>query len=103
MAKPPAASLAQVNAVLRQSDQALLLPVGLPKRPWYKHSLYAPGYYTGYGVKTMPGVREAIEQRDWKLADAEIVLLAGALMRENDLVLRAADLLERMGSMRPVP
>jgi N-acetylated-alpha-linked acidic dipeptidase len=102
-ASGPAASLAQVNAVLRQSDQALLLPEGLPKRPWYKHSLYAPGYYTGYGVKTMPGVREAIEQHDWKLADVQIALLAGALMRESDLVQRASELLERIGSTRAVP
>ena len=99
----PASSLAQVNALLRQSDQVLLLPEGLPKRPWYRHSLYAPGYYTGYGVKTMPGVREAIEQRDWKLADGEIARLAGALMRESDLVTRAAELLEKLGSARPVP
>jgi len=99
----PPSSLAQVNAVLRQSDQALLLPNGLPKRPWYRHSLYAPGYYTGYGVKTMPGVREAIEQRDWTLADVEIGRVAGALMREHELVLQAAALLERIGAVKPVP
>jgi N-acetylated-alpha-linked acidic dipeptidase len=97
----PPASLALVNALLRQSDQALLLPEGLPKRPWYKHSLYAPGYYTGYGVKTMPGVREAIEQKDWKLADGEIVRIAAALLRENELILRAAEILERLGAVVP--
>jgi N-acetylated-alpha-linked acidic dipeptidase len=99
----PAASLAQVNGVLRRSDQALLLPDGLPKRPWYRHSLYAPGYYTGYGVKTVPGVREAIEQRDWKLADVEIGRVAAALMREHDLIQQASELLERIGAVRPVP
>jgi N-acetylated-alpha-linked acidic dipeptidase len=99
----PAASLAQVNAVLRRSDQALLLPDGLPKRPWYRHSLYAPGYYTGYGVKTVPGVREAIEQRDWKLADIEIARAAGALMREHALILQASELLERIGAVKAVP
>ena len=98
-----AASLAQVNALLRQSDQALLLPEGLPKRPWYRHSLYAPGFYTGYGVKTMPGVREAIEQKDWTLADMEIVRIAAALMREADLVTRAAVLLDRAIVSRPIP
>jgi N-acetylated-alpha-linked acidic dipeptidase len=98
-----APSLAQVNALLRQSDQALLLPEGLPRRPWYRHSLYAPGLYTGYGVKTMPGVREAIEQREWKLADAEIVRVAGALTRETELVLKVAELLERGASTRPIP
>ena len=98
-----AASLAPVNDLLRQSDQALLLPEGLPKRPWYRHSLYAPGFYTGYGVKTMPGVREAIEQKDWKLADAEIVRIAAALTREADLVTRAAVLLDQAMVSRPIP
>jgi len=96
-----AASLAQVNALLRQSDQALLLPEGLPKRPWYRHSLYAPGFYTGYGVKTMPGVREAIEQKEWKLADEQIVKTADALKRESELVNKAAALLEQ--AAKPVP
>jgi len=91
----------RVNALLRQSDEVLLLPDGLPKRPWYEHSLYAPGLYTGYGVKTMPGVREAIEQRDWKLADAEMIRAAAALARETELVTRAAELLER--SVKIVP
>jgi N-acetylated-alpha-linked acidic dipeptidase len=99
----PAASLAQVNDVLRRSDQALLLPDGLPKRPWYRHSLYAPGYYTGYGVKTVPGVREAIEQRDWKLADVEIARVAAALMREHEIILQASALLERIGTVKAVP
>jgi N-acetylated-alpha-linked acidic dipeptidase len=98
-----AAALAQVNALLRQSDQVLLIPEGLPKRPWYMHSLYAPGYYTGYGVKTLPGVREAIEQRDWALADVQIGKLAAALLRESDLISRAAGLLEQATGAKPVP
>jgi N-acetylated-alpha-linked acidic dipeptidase len=98
-----AASLAQVNALLRQSDQALLIPEGLPKRPWYQHSLYAPGLYTGYGVKTMPGVREAIEQKDWKQADEQIVKVAAAIMRESALVTKAAVLLEQATNVKPVP
>jgi N-acetylated-alpha-linked acidic dipeptidase len=98
-----AASLAPVNALVRQSDQVLLLTEGLPRRPWYRHSLYAPGYYTGYGVKTMPGVREAIEQKDWKLADAEILRIAAALTRESDLITRAASLLEQATGAKPVP
>jgi N-acetylated-alpha-linked acidic dipeptidase len=96
-----AASLIQINALLRQTDQVLLVPEGLPKRPWYQHSLYAPGYYTGYGVKTMPGVREAIEQKEWKLADEQIDKAAAALTRESDLVNKAAALLEQAG--KPVP
>ncbi len=99
----PAASLEQVNALLRRSDQELLLPEGLPKRPWYRHSLYAPGYYTGYGVKTVPGVREAIEQKDWALAEVEIGRASAALMREHELIQQASALLERVGTTRPVP
>ena len=102
-ANAPASALAQVNALLRQSDQVLMLPEGLPKRPWYRHSLYAPGYYTGYGVKTMPGVREAIEQKDWKQADVEIARVSGALLRESELVAKAAEMLERIGNVKPVP
>ncbi|MFN8579933.1 MAG: transferrin receptor-like dimerization domain-containing protein [Gemmatimonadaceae bacterium] len=98
-----AAALAQINALLRQTDQVLLVPGGLPKRPWYQHALYAPGYYTGYGVKTLPGVREAIEQRDWKLADEQIGKAAAALTREAELIARAAQLLEQATNTRPVP
>ncbi|HJQ37818.1 MAG TPA: M28 family metallopeptidase [Thermoanaerobaculia bacterium] len=60
-------------------ERALTREEGLPLRPWYKHHVYAPGYYTGYGVKTLPGVREAIEQRKWKDANEQIVILAGVL------------------------
>ena len=62
-----------------KSEQQLTSPEGLPRRSWYKHQIYAPGFYTGYGVKTLPGVREAIEQRDWKEAQSEIEKLAGTL------------------------
>ena len=96
-------ALTQVNALLRQSDQVLLIPDGLPKRAWYQHSLYAPGYYTGYGVKTMPGVREAIEQKDWTLVEAQITKLAAALTRESGLVAKAAQLLEQATSPKPIP
>ncbi len=95
------AQLTQVNALLRQADQVMLVPGGLPKREWYQHALYAPGYYTGYGVKTLPGVREAIEQKDWKLADEQIGKLAAALLRESELIAKAAQLLEQAG--KPVP
>ncbi|MES2306892.1 MAG: transferrin receptor-like dimerization domain-containing protein [Gemmatimonadota bacterium] len=97
------AALAQVNALLRQSDQLLLLPEGLPKRPWYRHSLYAPGFYTGYGVKTMPGIREAIEEKNWTLADAEILKVAAALLRESEMIGQAARLLEQALDRKPIP
>jgi N-acetylated-alpha-linked acidic dipeptidase len=70
-----------INLQLSQAEQQLLLPQGLPRRGWYMHSLYAPGFYTGYGVKTMPGIREAIEQRNWKEAEAQNRLGQGRLKR----------------------
>jgi N-acetylated-alpha-linked acidic dipeptidase len=60
------------NKSLYRAEQQLLNETGLPRRAWYKHTLYAPGAYTGYGVKTMPGIREAIEQRNWKEAQEQI-------------------------------
>jgi N-acetylated-alpha-linked acidic dipeptidase len=62
----------KLNKLLYQSERKLTLDEGLPRRPWFKHHIYAPGFYTGYGVKTLPGVREAIEQRDWEEVRKEI-------------------------------
>jgi len=70
------------NKKLFLAEQNLLSAEGLPRRGWYRHVLYAPGFYTGYGVKTMPGIREAIEQRNWKEAQAQIGIVAQKL---NDL------------------
>lgn len=61
-----------LDEILIKAEQTLLDDRGLPSRPWYRHLLYAPGLYTGYGVKTLPGVREAIEQRDWPEAETQI-------------------------------
>ncbi len=69
------------NQSLYRAEQQLLNDEGLPRREWYKHTIYAPGYYTGYGVKTLPGIREAIEQRDWKEAQQQIEVDANAIMR----------------------
>jgi N-acetylated-alpha-linked acidic dipeptidase len=69
-------------------ERALSRDEGLPGRPWYRHYVYAPGFYTGYGVKTMPGVREAIEQRKWSDANAQILILAGVLNGYADLLER---------------
>lgn len=82
-----------VNERLSQAERALTSPEGLKGRPWYTHMLYAPGFYTGYGVKTVPGVREAIEQGQWQDADREIVRAAAALEREASLVSGLADAL----------
>lgn len=70
---------AALNQALYQAEQQLLTTNGLPRRSWYKHTLYAPGFYTGYGVKTIPGVREAIEQRNWKEAQEQIGVVAASL------------------------
>jgi N-acetylated-alpha-linked acidic dipeptidase len=68
-----------LDQILFSSERALTRAAGLPKRPWFKHQIYAPGLYTGYGVKTIPGVREAIEERDWKQAREQIVLVSQTL------------------------
>ncbi len=83
-------SFVKLNSDLLQSERLLLSSAGLPNRPWYKHLLYAPGFYTGYGVKTIPGVREAIEQKEWPLAATEMTRVADALNAEAALVDRAA-------------
>jgi N-acetylated-alpha-linked acidic dipeptidase len=69
------------NQALYQAEQQLLNENGLPRRAWYKHIIYAPGFYTGYGVKTMPGIREAIEQREWKEAQEQIVVDAKSILQ----------------------
>jgi N-acetylated-alpha-linked acidic dipeptidase len=89
------AALRSVNEQLLKSERDLTSPDGLPRRPWYKHLLYAPGYYTGYGVKTMPGAREAIEQGEWGDVNAQIARIADALSAEAALVNNAASALDR--------
>ncbi|MEJ2584033.1 MAG: transferrin receptor-like dimerization domain-containing protein [Robiginitalea sp.] len=68
-----------LNTLLMHAEQQLTSEEGLPRRPWYRHQIYAPGFYTGYGVKTLPGVREAIEQENWEEAQQQIGKLAGTL------------------------
>jgi N-acetylated-alpha-linked acidic dipeptidase len=82
----PNTNLVSLNKILYQAEQSLMEPDGLPRRPWYKHTVYAPGLYTGYGVKTLPGVREAIEQRYWVEAQAQIKILAEAITRYSQEV-----------------
>jgi N-acetylated-alpha-linked acidic dipeptidase len=84
------ASLAAVNKMLIDSERKLTNAEGLPNRPWFKHQLYAPGFYTGYGVKTVPAVRESIELKKWKEADEAIVVVAGVLQDEAALISSAA-------------
>ncbi|MDX1980244.1 MAG: M28 family peptidase [Bryobacteraceae bacterium] len=75
---------------LRVAEQKFLRADGLPRRPWFRHVLHAPGFYTGYGVKTLPGVREAIEQRLWKEAEEQVGFTAGALVSYAEWLDRAA-------------
>jgi N-acetylated-alpha-linked acidic dipeptidase len=77
--KLPPATQARINASLQSIDQLLLDPQGLPGRPWFKNLIYAPGTLTGYGAKTLPGVREAIEQRRWDDARTYITRTAAVI------------------------
>jgi N-acetylated-alpha-linked acidic dipeptidase len=72
------ANILALNKIMYQAEQSLL-STGLPRRPWYRHTIYAPGFYTGYGVKTLPGIREAIEQRNWTEAQEQIGIAAAAI------------------------
>jgi N-acetylated-alpha-linked acidic dipeptidase len=85
----------EVNLEVIKSERTLIDSAGLPHRPWFENLIYAPGFYTGYGVKTIPGVREAIEQKEWKEADAQIVRVSAALEREADLLEQAAKLMSK--------
>lgn len=88
-------ALKGINQKLIQSERNLTNADGLPGRPWFKHLIYAPGFYTGYGVKTIPGVREALEQKHWKEAEGEVVRAANALREEAALIDSAAADLEK--------
>jgi N-acetylated-alpha-linked acidic dipeptidase len=92
-----APKLDALNRELMESERRLTNADGLPRRPWYKHLLYAPGVYTGYAVKTVPGVREGIEQKRYVEADQEIVRVAKALEDESALIESAAKQLEQAG------
>jgi N-acetylated-alpha-linked acidic dipeptidase len=69
----------RLDAALQPLEQSLLLPQGLPGRPWYQNLIYAPGRFTGYGAKTLPGVREALEERRYKDAQTYVGLTGQAL------------------------
>ncbi len=90
-----AATLEDLNQKLMESERRLTTPEGLPRRPWYKHMIYAPGVYSGYGAKTIPGVREAIEGKHWAEADSEILRVSTVLDSESALINSAAAELEQ--------
>jgi N-acetylated-alpha-linked acidic dipeptidase len=89
-----AATLDSVNALLLGAERALAPADGLPGRPWYRQLISAPGLYTGYAPKPMPGVREAIEAQRWAEAETEAGVLGRALGAEGELLDRASGLLE---------
>jgi N-acetylated-alpha-linked acidic dipeptidase len=90
-------AFAELNRVLYTTERRLSDPAGLPEREWFRHLIYAPGFYTGYGVKTMPGVREAVEDvPDLSVARAQSDRIAAALEAYAAQVRMAAQMLERI-------
>src|SRR5712692_2032097 len=83
---------AALDQSLMHIEQALTRPEGLPRRPWFRHQIYAPGFYTGYGVKTVPGVREAIEQKQWSEANQQIEIVSKVIENYAAQVDRAAEI-----------
>ena len=89
----------QLNALLKDMERSLTREHGLPGRPWYRHHIYAPGFYTGYGVKTLPGVTEAIEQRKYSEVNEQIEILADILSGFTANIEKAVTLME--GNTKP--
>jgi N-acetylated-alpha-linked acidic dipeptidase len=83
-----------LNLLLYQSERKLTSEQGLPRRPWFRHQVYAPGFYTGYGVKTIPGVREAIEEKQWDEVSAEINKASGTIQALTSQIDAATRMLE---------
>jgi N-acetylated-alpha-linked acidic dipeptidase len=83
-----------LDNALRQVELAMITDAGLPRRPWYRHQIYAPGFYTGYGVKTLPGIREAIEQHNWNEAGEQIVVVANTIERVAVQIDRARNVIK---------
>jgi N-acetylated-alpha-linked acidic dipeptidase len=80
------ASAQELNHLLMESERRLTNPDGLPGRSWFKHEIYAPGQYTGYEAKTIPGVREALELKHWKEAEEQVGVAAKTLQQEVALI-----------------
>jgi N-acetylated-alpha-linked acidic dipeptidase len=83
-----------LDQILLKTERALTRDEGIPGRPWYKHMVYAPGLYAGYGVKTLPLIREAIELRKWKEGEDGVTVTAAVLERYADEIDRATALLK---------
>src|SRR6185503_16157351 len=88
---PDPSELAAINARLVMAERDLIEPAGLPDRPWYRHVIYAPGLYTGYGVKTIPGVREAVDAGNYRRAAEQATVVIRALQRATATLARAVN------------
>jgi N-acetylated-alpha-linked acidic dipeptidase len=84
----------ELNEILFKMERALINEKGLPRRSWYKHQVYAPGYYTGYGVKTLPGIREGIEERNFKEAQENIEVVAKTMEVYTTQIKQAAGIVK---------
>jgi N-acetylated-alpha-linked acidic dipeptidase len=94
-------ALKEINAKLLLTERTFTVNQGLKERPWFKHQIYAPGAYTGYGVKTIPAVREAMEEDKWQEADQGAVLVGQVLLNEASLVDSIAQELEQAEGLPP--
>lgn len=83
----------QLNGILMKVERAMIRKDGLPRRPWFRHQIYAPGYYTGYGVKTLPGIREGLEERNWDEVREYILIVSKTLKQVAVEIDRAAAIL----------
>ncbi len=90
-----------INQQLIQTERTFTTTEGLKERPWFKHQIYAPGAYTGYGVKTIPAVREMMEEDKWQDADNGSVIAGGVLMKQAALVDSIAAELEKVVGNTP--
>jgi N-acetylated-alpha-linked acidic dipeptidase len=95
-AELPAQAAADLNLELMQIQRAFLTDNGLPERPWFKHQVYAPGAYTGYGAKPIAAVREYMDQEKWKEADGQVPIVGRVLENVAATLGKAADDLEKV-------
>jgi N-acetylated-alpha-linked acidic dipeptidase len=92
--KPAGDQPMRLNEIIFRTERALTKPEGLKGRPWFIHEIYAPGLYTGYGVMTLPSVREAIEQRRWDEADQQMIVVAKTLEAYSREIRQATAILQ---------
>jgi len=91
----PADKQKELNQILFKMERSLINEKGLPRRSWYKHQVYAPGFYTGYGVKTLPGIREGIEERNWKEAQDNIEIVSKTIETYTKEIQKASGVISK--------